>query len=600
MLQRATGALFGTRGQRQPAPETHIANVAGNRQLHGKAYLIEFYASDGVTPDSVFVFSLPPESEELTYTQRKTETKTFGGLHVDEYGTDAVRIVLSGSTVNQSLKLIGGRDAGKWLTGEEEIYYFRDLVLKYRSTDNLQKPANGKIIVYDLSKVSVSRRRTGNVVMNFWRAFPGDFKISRSSDRPFTYKYSFEFTGVARREGGGFASRAEPPELDGGSPGLIRRTARDLQAAIRFVDGIAARINEVVRRADEVSSLLRLLGNVKSRSVNTLSGMIASVGGAAAGLLDGVGAAAGGLNSAASLPRTAVLKTLNVGVDIQNAANRLMRATASLVAECRDRFDPGGDCRDIPREVLDRFSVNGEEFRDSVSVMLDRAENAANGLAAAAKSADVPDVTAGLPDPATGEQRLVLSYGYTGVTLKSTDTLESLAAEHLGDPDAAMDIAAFNGAASLSVDLRPGDVIRIPITRLTGSVADNRVYARRGDRDNYGRDIRLTDDGRVTASASGDYALVGGPRNLAQAVLLRLRESVARRIRLNTYGIRAGVADPAAGAAYVTSSVELTVSGDPRVASVDGIRFRGEGDFLNVDVAYSDINGSGGNVAGRM
>jgi len=599
MLQRVTGALFGTRGQRQPAPETHIANIGDNHRLYSKAYLIEFYASDRIEPENVFTFSVPPESEELSYTQRKTETKTFGGLHVDEYGIDAARIILSGSTVNQSLKRIyRGLKPDKWLSGEEEIYLFRDLIERYRSIGTLQKPARGRIAIYDLSKTGMTNG-AGNMVLNCWQAFPGDFKITRSSDRPFTYKYSFEFTGVSLREGTEFRSHGDPPTLDPGSLGLIRRTMNGLIAAIRFVDGIAARVNDVLFHADRVSDLLRVLGNVMSHSVNTLSGILGSAGGTAVGFVDGATGAVNGVNSVVSLPRTIQLKTLNIGLEIQIATDRLMKATALLVRECRDAFDDGGEYRNVPREVLERYSMNNGEFLDSVNTMLDRAENAACGLAAAAKSAEVPDVTVGNPDPVTGEQGLVLSYGYTTVTLKSTDTLESLAAGHLGDPDLAIDIATFNGVASLD-DLRPGDTVRIPITRRTESVTDNRVYARRGDRDNYGRDIRLTDDGRITASVSGDYALVGGARNLAQAVLLRLRESVARRIRLNAYGIRKSVADPTAGVAYVLSSIGLTVSGDPRVASVDDIRFLGERDFLNVEVTYSDINGSGGSAAGRV
>jgi hypothetical protein len=44
-------------------------------------------------------------------------------------------------------------------------------------------------------------------------------------------------------------------------------------------------------------------------------------------------------------------------------------------------------------------------------------ENSANEMAAAAKSADIPDTTVGNPDPETGEQRIVLSFGYVIVML---------------------------------------------------------------------------------------------------------------------------------------------------------------------------------------
>jgi hypothetical protein len=112
------------------AVKQKIANVGDNRQLYKKAYLLEFVKNGQV--DDVFTFSIPPENEELSYTQRKTEVKTFGGLHVDEYGSDAVKILLSGSTVNQELKLIYGAEKGnKEMTGEEEIYRLRDLIEEY-------------------------------------------------------------------------------------------------------------------------------------------------------------------------------------------------------------------------------------------------------------------------------------------------------------------------------------------------------------------------------------------------------------------------------------------------------------------------------------
>jgi hypothetical protein len=191
-----------------------------------------------------------------------------------------------------------------------------------------------------------------------------------------------------------------------------------------------------------------------------------------------------------------------------------------------------------------------------------------------------------------------LSYGYFTVALTSTDSLESLAARYLGSPDRAIDIAVYNGAASID-ELNPGDAIKIPILTLSGRNSRNRIYARPEDRDNYGRDIYLDNEGNTAASASGDYMLTGGAANLSQAILLRLRESVNKRVRLNAYGIRTNVSDPVAGIAYIISSIDLTVRGDPRVSAVDNIKFAGAGDGLDVTVEYTDINRNSGSAAGR-
>ena len=43
-----------------------------------KAYMLEFLEGDDLR--ECFTFSVPPESEELQFPQRVTETKTFGGI----------------------------------------------------------------------------------------------------------------------------------------------------------------------------------------------------------------------------------------------------------------------------------------------------------------------------------------------------------------------------------------------------------------------------------------------------------------------------------------------------------------------------------------
>jgi hypothetical protein len=244
--------------------------------------------------------------------------------------------------------------------------------------------------------------------------------------------------------------------------------------------------------------------------------------------------------------------------------------------------------------------MNNEEFKDTILLRLIKAENISNELAAAAKSADIPDVMIGNPDPVTGEQRIVLSYGHTDVTLKETDTFESLAAQYFGDPDKAIDIATFNGVASLD-DLQPGDIIQIPIPKQPPNVNNrNRIFSKRDDRDNYGKDILLTEDGKIVCTASGDYALTSGVNNLSQAILMRLKENVKKRIRLTAYGIRTNISDPTVGVAYIVSSIHLTVMSDPRVRSIKDIRFRARGDALWITVIYNDINNAEGKVEGRI
>ena len=50
------------------------------------SFLIEILYDGGATES--FTFSMPPKGIEITMSQRTTETKTFGGVFIDDYGID--------------------------------------------------------------------------------------------------------------------------------------------------------------------------------------------------------------------------------------------------------------------------------------------------------------------------------------------------------------------------------------------------------------------------------------------------------------------------------------------------------------------------------
>jgi hypothetical protein len=599
--------------------------------LWKKAYLIEFVDDTGL--QDAFTFSVPPESEEITYSQRKSETKTFGGLHVDDYGLDAVKISLSGSTVNQDLKKIyRPRSSYKekwsvtdeWMTGEQEIYYLRDLLHKYKAGENRGKEI--KIMLYDLSKINYVKGQSG-AIKNYWRVFPGDFKIRRASDRPFTYKYSIEFTAVDFEDSEnmknilapklGFAKSA----LD-----LMGKGVEWLEKGMEYIDIANSYLEDLNSSMRDVAEILDAYADVLT------------------GYIDGVANMMDTANDIIKIPGDVSEKVLNIGLEFMNAAKRLSKSAETISDKIRSYFTKDW----VPQEVSDEYNMTKTEIADTWVVFCKNFEDVANSIHAASKSSNLPTPTVGeTPDrsevagfggfgtggsggggsgggsggggsggggsgggsgsedagggaagsQATSRQSIVLSYGYFSVTLTSTDSLESLAAEYCGSPDRAIDIAVYNGVASID-ELNPGGTIKIPILNPSSRHLLNRIYSRPEDRDNYGRDIYLDNEGYTAASTSGDYLLTGGVNNLNQAILLRLRESVNKRIRLNAYGIRTNISDTIAGVAYIISSIDLTVSRDPRVSAVDNIKFTGVGDGLDITVEYTDINHNNGSVAG--
>jgi hypothetical protein len=164
-----------------------------NERLWRKAYMLEFLEHD--IPKECFTFSVPPESEELEFPQRISETKTFGGTVFDDYGNDSAKIQIAGSTINEEPKLIyRGKNMPKYLTGEKEIFELQRILDEWGQVEKL---ADKKVYLYDLSKMSTLQIATGSPSRNYWRVVVKNLKIKRAKDKPNTFNYSFDIFGIA-------------------------------------------------------------------------------------------------------------------------------------------------------------------------------------------------------------------------------------------------------------------------------------------------------------------------------------------------------------------------------------------------------------------
>jgi hypothetical protein len=428
-----------------------------------------------------------------------------------------------------------------------------------------------------------NRIKTGGGVRNYWRVFPGEFKIRRSNDRPFTYRYTIEFTAVDKREAWARLLKSGVEAKDMGIA-TVKGSLETLKEGLKalkegqkqFNASMNGSLNKLINNAQEVESIIEAYGEVMAGYVDVVTGVIEEG------------------DTIIKIPRDVTNKVLNLGVEFMNASLRLLQSVEQVTGSIRAM---GTAEYWRPQEVLDRYSMTMVEYTDTWEGICGLMEDSANRVVTIAKSpAAVPEV---LIDTAAGEPQVIVVYGNREAAVTAVDTLESLAMRFYGDPGWALIIAMYNGITSLDA-LKPGDTIKIPLLQRSQRNENNRIYARVADRDNYGRDIALSDDGKIQVAASGDYQLTGGAANLSQAIVLRLRESVDKRIRLNAYGIRTGISDPTVGISYIISSIDLTVRGDPRVESIDDIRFSGRGDRLAVQVDYHDINHTGGSAGGMV
>jgi len=205
--------------------------------------MLEFLEDD--VPKEVFTFSIPPESEDFDFSQRVTETKTFGGSVFDDYGNDTIPIILSGSTVNEEKKLIykGFSKLPKYLTGEKEIFHLQEILQEWGEIKKLPKK---KIYLYDLSKMSLLQLAAisggGSPARNYWRVVIKKLKIRRAKDKPFTFNYTLEMTGFLDEKpvGKGLFSQGVNDALN-----KVQSVLDTIQGVMGYVEFAAAAFDSV-------------------------------------------------------------------------------------------------------------------------------------------------------------------------------------------------------------------------------------------------------------------------------------------------------------------------------------------------------------------
>jgi len=215
-----------------------------------KAYMIEFLKNDNEVED-VFTFSVPPESESLKFPQRITETPTMGGIVFDDYGNDTVKIRLTGSTINEEKKLIyqGNKKLPDYLTGEKEIFRLQELFEKWGSLE-YENFTSKKIYLYDLSKMNLLQIGAGSPARNYWRIINKGLEIKRAKDKPYTFLYDLELTGIVDKPG------VIPPLFDDG----FGKFLDGCQKAVAIIEKVAE-VTEIV--ADTIDTLTQQIVDVK-------------------------------------------------------------------------------------------------------------------------------------------------------------------------------------------------------------------------------------------------------------------------------------------------------------------------------------------------
>ena len=559
-----------------------------NANYWKKAYLLEFRMNGILT--EAFTFSVPPENEEFSFPQRKSETKTFGGAVVADYGNDLVQINLSGSTINQELKLIYKSTLGyQELTGEQEIFLLRDILKTYGQRDKLQ---GKEVYLYSLNG-------GGNVSHNpkWWKIYIGSLDVSRSKDKPFCYNYKFSATG-------------EPEVTSKQQYDYVLMAALD-SANGNTIEGWSNKINKLIAQMNETADKLEELGasyikpisdainkarvtlisfnNACKRYTDITNGLITSAGDIAT---DSVMLGDKVLSSALRFYPTIVASVWNTCVDTCET----FKALGKYLCNIDDIYFSTSSWQTI-KELFDD-SVSDQDVADVYSSIAHEGIIYAN-RAVVITSKNLNDLGfAVIPGNAGEDDKVIKTYGYKVVSITDGETnWDQLAQDYYGDSSLGSLIATYN-SQSIDKELVIGQPILIPKLNYAESRnLNNEVYNSPDVKDNYGKDIKIKDNDFNVYN--GDLGLIDGPQNLKQALLNRYSTLVGARIKLEVYGIQASIGDALnASSSLIQASVHQTTIEDPRVESVEDIQFKGSGDKLAVTVIYVDKNGNKQNFGG--
>ena len=572
-----------------------------NSDYWKNAYLLEFYINRELK--AAFSFSVPPENEEFSFPQRKSETKTFGGAVVADYGNDLVQINLSGSTINQEPKFIYkcGEEMSITLNGEQEIFALRNMLRDYGKRENL---LGKEVYLYSLS----GGKSTSNNP-KWWKIYVGQLDISRSKDKPFCYNYKFSATGepevTSRIQFGNLYEDSESTRL-GYTPLLKNSVGKTIDAWYENIKFVTGKMNEVADLIEEygggfISELNGYIGTAR-QCVDTFRGACGRYADIVSGLLKGGGDVA---------VDTFMLgdKIINQGfryyatitADVWNSCLNTCAAFKNIYNYCAN-FDADTFSQSYWQRIKELFddTASDEDITDTYSSLAHDGMIQAN-RSVSMTSKNLNDMGVAVNPGSSGEDdQIILTYGYKTIAITDAETSwDQLAMDYYGDASLSNLIATYNNLPA-DTELKAGQKILIPKLNYADSkTVDNEVYNSPDVKDNYGNDLIIVNGD--FAIYNGDLKLVGGVDNLEQALLNRYSTLIGARIRLLAYGIQASIGNALeATSALIQASVHQTTVEDPRVESVEDINFIGSGDRLTISVIYVDKNGIKGNFGGTV
>lgn len=532
-----------------------------------KTYQLEIYmSSNAVTPIASFTFSVPAQDENLSYPQRISETKTFGGVIFDNYGNDSLKIHISGSTINQELRVVYNGAKGNFsvLSGRDEIFLLQDLITK--NNKDVSSLKNQVMRLYDLSS------------SKYWDGVVTDLEIKRNKDNPLAYNYSFSFIGY--------------PE---GKKGLkIPKTVSFIEDMVSGVekfcgwlrigsDFLGMGLGYSSKATDLIATLNNAIDSVESELIR-YSAVLGNYTEELYNLVDDT------VSLGANIVSSAKRIVVDTGMNLFNASKNLTNSVRKV-----HEFVDNIKSAELPPDLWDNYKAIGndwvavaQEAKDSLQLVADDLDKNANAVAEKVKQ-NVQNIgIAIIPGNDTTNDVTVTTYGFKTQVVKNGDTWDRLALNYLGDSNYSILLSVYNASLGIK-DLTTGVNIQIPLLEPSENNLNNKIYSTPDNRDNYGKDILIKN--KDFGIEQNDFAVAEGTASLGQAIKNRLTTTIGGRVRVTSYGLKKMVGESSLVESYIMSSINQTLEQEPRIKNIEKVNFVGKGESLSIDILYTDING---------
>ena len=511
-------------------------------------------------PIASFVMTVPPESMEIEEPQRIRTTKTYGGVFVDDYGPDVLKINISGNTGGVDVRQTVIEEGTREFDGRGAFFHFRDTIMRYKSLKSISRTYEDyELRIYDLSTANWKKYAVSAISEGWAEGYVvllNKFKMTRNKEKPLFYNYTIELTGL--RPLGTYSGETSPPTVILNPRTLldsIRRGINSIQAFFTKVDTVKSKIKSVFDLYDDVSTKL------VSFFEQTVDIIVYPLG----------------------LCKRFLTATRDLSDTIQDITDTTLSIKGIAIDEYYAMLEI---TKEIGASVASLVTF-GKTPESAGNYTIKTTTEPSKSLSLFERYDDMSDVESEISSEFLGasvvsEEALVV-YGYVLVVADASTTLESLAAEYYGDPGLLELIAIFNNFKG-DEDIVVGEVVKVPVVLQGGSITDNYVFSENFD-DIYGSDIKIDANGDLVISASGDFSIIEGIPNLIRALNSRLNETLGARLRLSVYGIRnaiGGSQNNTAPIAYIISNIKDTAMQDPRINKVWNMKIKGRGDVLDV------------------